>query len=174
LSDASVIEFGAEGCQTGFDVAQAFAPRQLGEGRHEKLFVSGEFADTEVAVVTGDTLVELIFGQMVEELGEDGATFVHKVKNRRNAGSHPQEIAAKLKSKKDETAKTHRFYRFGIAVTGNLTGQQCPEIKNRWRFHPAWWTLFCPMMTAIAGQDRPMSLIIFSIVIFDDMTVCCE
>jgi hypothetical protein len=26
------------------------------------------------------------------------------------------------------------------------------------------------MMTAIAGQDRPMSLVIFSIVIFDDMT----
>jgi hypothetical protein len=33
-------------------------------------------------VVTGDTLVELVLGQEVEELGEDGATFVHKVKNR--------------------------------------------------------------------------------------------
>ena len=31
LMDAGVIEFGAEGCQTGFDVAQTFAPRQLGE-----------------------------------------------------------------------------------------------------------------------------------------------
>jgi hypothetical protein len=30
-------------------------------------------------VVTGDTLVEFVFGQEVEELGEDGATFVHKV-----------------------------------------------------------------------------------------------
>jgi hypothetical protein len=50
-------------------------------------------------------------------LGEDGATFVHKVKNRGNAGNHPQGIVAKLKSKKAETAKTHRFYRVGIAVT---------------------------------------------------------
>ena len=29
-------------------------------------------------MVTGDTLVELVFGEEVEELGEDGATFVHK------------------------------------------------------------------------------------------------
>ena len=123
LPDAGVIEFGAEGRQTGFDVAQTFAPRQLGERQHEKLFISGQFADAEVAVVTSDTLVELIFGETVEELGEDGATFVHKVKNRRNAGNHPQGIVAELKSKKGKTAKTHRFYRIGIAVSENLTGQ---------------------------------------------------
>jgi hypothetical protein len=60
-------------------------------------------------VVTGDTLVELVFGQEVEELGEDGATFVHKVENRRNAGSHPQGIVAKLKSKKGRTAVLSTF-----------------------------------------------------------------
>jgi hypothetical protein len=77
----------------------------LGEGEHEEMFVSRQLADAEVAAVTGDTLVEFVFGEEVEELGEDGATFVHKVKNRRNAGSHPQGIVAKLKSKKDQTAK---------------------------------------------------------------------
>jgi hypothetical protein len=60
-------------------------------------------------VVTGDTLVEFVFGQEVEELGEDGATFVHKVKNRRNAGSHPQGIVAELKSKNDQTRKYTDF-----------------------------------------------------------------
>ena len=89
LADAGVIELGAEGRQTGFDVAQTFAPGQLGEGQHEELFVGGQFADAEVAVVTGDTLVELVFGQEVEELGEDGATFVHKVKNRQTGGGTP-------------------------------------------------------------------------------------
>ena len=79
LANPGVIEFRAEGRQTGFDVAQTFAPRRLREGQHEKLFVSGQFADAEVAVVTGETLVELVFGQEVEQLGEDGATFVHKV-----------------------------------------------------------------------------------------------
>src|ERR1035437_7509405 len=105
LADAGVIEFRAEGRQTGFDVAQTFAPGQLGESEHEELFVGGQLADAEVPVITRDTLVELVFWEEVEELGEDSATFVHKVKNRRNAGRHPQRIVAKLKSKNDRTAK---------------------------------------------------------------------
>jgi hypothetical protein len=80
LPDAGVIELRAEGRQTGFDVAQTFAPRQLGERQHKELFVGGQLTDAEVAVVTSDTLVELVFGQEVEKLGEDGATFVPKVK----------------------------------------------------------------------------------------------
>ena len=61
LADADVIEFRAEGGETGFDVAQTFAPRQLGKRQHKELLVSGQFADAEVAVVTGDTLVERFF-----------------------------------------------------------------------------------------------------------------
>src|SRR5208283_2204187 len=105
LADASVIEFRAEGCQTGFDVAQTFTPGQLRERQYEELFVGGEFADAAVAVVTGDTLVELVFGEEVEELGEDGATFVHKVKNRQSAVEHPQGVVTELKSKKNKTAR---------------------------------------------------------------------
>ena len=123
VADAGVIELGAEGRQTGFDVAQTFAPSQLGEGQHEELFVGGQLADTEVAVVTGDTLVEFVFGQVVDELGEDGATFVHKVKNRQPAVEHPRRAVAELKSKNDETAKNPRFYRADIVVVKNLTGQ---------------------------------------------------
>src|ERR1035437_7909071 len=41
LPDAGVIELGAEGRQTGFDVAQTFAPRQLGERPHEERFAGG-------------------------------------------------------------------------------------------------------------------------------------
>ncbi len=107
----------------GFDVAQTFAPGQLCERQHEELFVGGQFADAEVAVVTGDTLVELVFGQEVEELGEDSATFVHKVENRWIAVNHPRKRVAKLKSKKAWTAKERRFYRAEIAVRKNLAGQ---------------------------------------------------
>jgi hypothetical protein len=124
LADAGVIELWAEGRQTGFDVAQTFAPGQLCKRQHEELFVGGQLADAEVAVVTGDTLVELVLGQEVEELGEDGATFVHKVKNRWNAGCHPQEIVAELKSKNDQTTKNRRFYGVEIVVMKTLTGQQ--------------------------------------------------
>jgi hypothetical protein len=40
-------------------------------------------------MVTGDTFVELVFGEEVEELGEDGATFVHKVKKPPIGGGTP-------------------------------------------------------------------------------------
>ena len=116
LANAGVIKFRAEGRQTGFDVAQTFAPRQLGEGQHEELFVSGQLADAEVAMVTGDTLVEFVFGEEVEELGEDSATFVHKVKNRRLAVKHPRGVVAKLKSKNDKTTVLSSFYNGEIAV----------------------------------------------------------
>src|ERR1017187_7708892 len=123
LPDAGMIELRAEGRQTGFDVAQTFAPRQLGKRQHEELFVGGQLADAEVAVVTGDTLVEFVFGQEVEELGEDGATFVHKVKNRQPAVEHPRKAVAELKSKNDRIARKRRFYRAEIVVMKTLTGQ---------------------------------------------------
>ena len=105
LTDAGVIKFGAQRLQTRFDVTQAVATSELGKGQDEELFVSGEFAAAEVAVVTSDTLVELVFGKEVQELGEESATFVHKVKNRRNAGNHPLRAVAELKSKNERTVK---------------------------------------------------------------------
>jgi len=69
----------------------AFAPGQLRQSQYAKLFVSGEFADAAVAVVTSDTLVELVFGEEVQELGEESATLVHEVKNRRLAEAPPRE-----------------------------------------------------------------------------------
>ena len=118
-----MIKFRAERGQTGFDVAETFAPGQLRESEHEEVFVGGQFADEEVAVVTGDTLVEIVFGQEVQELGEDGATFVHKVKNRENAGNHPRRTVAELKSKKAGTAKSAPYYADNLAVTHKRTGQ---------------------------------------------------
>jgi pterin-4a-carbinolamine dehydratase len=53
------------------------------------------------------------------------------VKNRRNAGSHPQEIVAELKSKNNRTAKIYRFYRAEIVARKTLTGQLCPDIDIR-------------------------------------------
>ena len=118
-----VIKLWPEGRQAGFDVTQTFAPRQLGKSQHENLFVSGQRADAAVAVITGDTLVELVFGQEVEELGEDSATFVHKVENRRLTVGHSRKVVAELKSKNDRTTRRRRFYRAEIIVRKTLTGQ---------------------------------------------------
>ena len=123
LAETGVIEFWAERGQTGFDGAQTFTPGELGESEHEAVFVGGEFADEEVAAVAGDTLVEIVLGKEIQELGEDSATFVHKVKNRRNAGNHPRRSAAELKSKKVGTAESAPYYRNNLAVTQKRTGQ---------------------------------------------------
>ena len=117
------MEFRAEGSQAGFDVAQTFAPGQWRESQNEERFAGGQFADAGVAAVMRDTLVELVLGKKVQKLGEDGATSVHKVKNRRLAVEHPRKAVAKLKSKKVRTAIEPRFYRNEIAVRKNLTGQ---------------------------------------------------
>jgi hypothetical protein len=113
-------EFRAEGRPTGFAGAPTFAPRQLGERQHEALFAGGQFAAAAVAVVTGDTLVEFVVGQEVEELGEDGATFVHKVKNRQPAVEHPRKAGAELKSKNGWTTGKCRFDRAEIVVIKTL------------------------------------------------------
>ena len=73
---------------------------------------------------TGNTLVELVLGEEVKELGEDGATFVRKVKNRQPAVEHPRRVVAELKSKNGRTTRKCRFYRAEIVVMKALTGQQ--------------------------------------------------
>ena len=125
LAETGVIKFRAERGQTGFEVAETFAPGQWSESEHEEVFVGGQFANQKVAVVTGDTLVKIVFGQEVQKLGEDGATFVHKLENRRNAGNHPRRTVAELKSKKTGTVKSAPYYADNLAVTqkrGNVPG----------------------------------------------------
>src|SRR5205823_9058826 len=68
---------GSQSVQTSFDVAQALAPSQLGKGHDRELFVAGKLADTKVAAIALNTLVEFVFGQAVQELRENSATFVH-------------------------------------------------------------------------------------------------
>ena len=65
-------------CQQGVEFNSGFVTAERGPRKQRKAAVNGG----GVQRVTGDTLVELVFGEAVHDLGEDGATFVHKVKNR--------------------------------------------------------------------------------------------
>jgi hypothetical protein len=87
-------------------------------------------------MVTGNPLVELVFGQAVGELGEDGATFVHKVINRQRAVEHPQGAVAELKSKNDRTTKNRRFYRAAFVVIKTLTDNSEADYITRRVFAP--------------------------------------
>src|SRR5262245_31118085 len=78
LAYAAVIELGAQGVQTRFDVPQALAPGQLSKGHDGELFVAGELARAEIAAVALHTFVEFVLGDVVQQLGKNGAAFVHK------------------------------------------------------------------------------------------------
>jgi hypothetical protein len=73
-----MIEFGTQGSQTGFDVAQALAIGQLREGHAEKLVETGERSYAMIASMAFDATPELVLGQEVHELSEDGLSGVHE------------------------------------------------------------------------------------------------
>jgi len=76
LADTTVIEFGAQGAQTRFDVAQALAVGQLREAHDPELLVGRERAYPIIAAVTADALVEFVLGQFVHQLGKHRSAFV--------------------------------------------------------------------------------------------------
>jgi len=93
LAHATVIELGAQGPQTGFDIAQALPVSQLGESQHEEMLVTGQCAHMFVARVAADTLVECALGQFVHQLGEDGAALIHSWLSPRKRGQPHCETA---------------------------------------------------------------------------------
>src|SRR3989442_15702774 len=75
---AHVVELLVKGAEAGFDVSQTLAIGQLSEGHTEELIETGEVANPSIAVVTCDATVELVFGQKVDQLGEDVAIVEHE------------------------------------------------------------------------------------------------
>ena len=76
-AQAQVVDLGAAGVEAGFDVAQTFAPSQLGEGQTDKLAPARELADLGVAAVAGDTALELLGMDPIEKLREDLFAGIH-------------------------------------------------------------------------------------------------
>lgn len=93
LANAAVIELGAQGPEAGFDIAQALAVGELGEGQHQEMLVAGQRAHMLVAGVTANTLVELVFGQFVHQLGKHRSALIHNRFLPRKCGQEPCETA---------------------------------------------------------------------------------
>jgi len=72
-----VIELGLIGTQTSFDIAQAFAIRQLGKGHAEKLIPTGEALEFVVATITFDAFLKLEPGEVVRQLRKDRFAAIH-------------------------------------------------------------------------------------------------
>ena len=76
-AEAHVIQFGLEGVQAGFDVAQAGSERQLCKSQAEELIVTREFAHSIIAAVFADELIEIALGQESHKLREQKLAGVH-------------------------------------------------------------------------------------------------
>ncbi len=76
-TNSHVIELVLLSSQTGFDIPQALAIGQLGEGHTEVLAEAGKLLDLEVAIVAIDTLMKNVERQMLHYLGENELAGVH-------------------------------------------------------------------------------------------------
>jgi len=72
-----VIEIAGHGTQARFDVAQAVAISELCKGHAKKLIEAGKLAQSSMAPIALDALVEFVLGQEVEELRKNGSASVH-------------------------------------------------------------------------------------------------
>ena len=77
-SKAKVIEFGLDGIQAGFDIAQAVSVSELSERHAEELIKAGELPDAIISLVLSDAAVKIALGQGVHELREQILPGVHR------------------------------------------------------------------------------------------------
>ncbi len=69
-----MVQFGLQGAKTGFDIAEAFAIGELGEGHGEKLVETGEGPDPVVPCIAANRFVEFVPGKEVQDLSEDDSS----------------------------------------------------------------------------------------------------
>jgi hypothetical protein len=73
-----MVQFGFQGVQTSFDIAETVAAGQLSKRHAEKLIEAGELPDTIISFVLEDTTIEIALGQRVHELREEVLPSVHR------------------------------------------------------------------------------------------------
>ena len=76
--NSCMIEFGLQGAQACFDLAETFSVGKLSEGHAKKLIEAGKSSDSVIALIPPDTLVEFVFGQKVHELRENDSSRIHR------------------------------------------------------------------------------------------------
>ena len=77
-AEAHVIELGADRAQARFDVAQALAVGQLGERHGEVLIPAGQILQVAITRIAGDTLLELLVREELDQLRKDCTPGVHQ------------------------------------------------------------------------------------------------
>ena len=73
-----MVEFGLDGIQADFDVAQTLSIGQLGESHAQELIEAREVPGTKVSFVPANAPVEIALGQRVQKLGKQILPGVHR------------------------------------------------------------------------------------------------
>ncbi len=76
-AEPHVVQFAAHRPQASLDTAKTLAVSQLSEDHRQILVATGEASVVRITLVAGDTLLKLIGGQMLHELGENSLTEIH-------------------------------------------------------------------------------------------------
>ena len=74
---SGMIEFGPDGPQTGFDIAQTLSPGELSKGHAIKLIETGKRADAMVALISIDAGLESPPRKEIHDLRENNSSLVH-------------------------------------------------------------------------------------------------
>ncbi len=76
-TESHVIQPGAHRAQARLDIAQALAVSQLCKGHCQVLIPTGESSPVRIAAIACDTLLKLVGGHMIHELGKYGLADIH-------------------------------------------------------------------------------------------------
>src|ERR1035438_2044570 len=76
-SKSHVIQLAAHRTQAGFDVAETLAVGQLSKGHRQILVAARKAPMVRISAITLDTLLELVRGQVIHELGENSLSGIH-------------------------------------------------------------------------------------------------
>ena len=72
-----MVQLPTHGAQAGFEVAQTLAVGQLSKGHRQILVAAREAPMVRISAIPLDTLLQLVRGQVIQELGEDGLPDIH-------------------------------------------------------------------------------------------------
>ena len=75
--EAHVVQLAAQGAQAGFDVTETLSTGQLSKGHRQILVAAGEASMVCISAIAFHTLLELVGGQVIHELGEDCLSGIH-------------------------------------------------------------------------------------------------
>src|ERR1017187_9537580 len=95
-SEAHVVQLAAHRPQASFDVAETLAVCQLSKGHGQILIAARETPMVRISAITLDTLLELVGGQVIHELGEDSLSGIHPSLSAIRAGCSHSAPATRL------------------------------------------------------------------------------